>query len=173
MEAVLGAGNGILDYAVILLCYGSLFVLMRQSHTTIELNFRKTFIWLYWGWSLGTFFGNYLLYLAGFMSFLPWLNNFLHTFVWIGLCLGFLYAHAHKRPLLEQFALFVIYSFIVKWAEHTVLGTWEHNHFFGIPGNLAYIVGWSLMDGLYPVLSTIGLKIVSKFSEGVIVPRLA
>ena len=25
------------------------------------------------------------------MSFLPWLTNFMHTFVWIGVCLSYLY----------------------------------------------------------------------------------
>jgi len=104
------------------------------------------------------------------MSFLPWLNNFFHTFIWIGLCLSFLYAGAYRKPPLEQMALFAIFSFIVKWAERTILGTWELDHFFFIPGNVAYITGWSLMDGIYPIISAFGLRLVSKFMRGVITP---
>jgi len=170
MKEILGAGNEITDYLAVLAVYGALFIVMRYASETVELNFRKTFWILFVGWSVGVFIGNYLFYLLGIMSFLPWLNNFFHTFIWIGLCLGFLYAGAHRKPMWEQFALFAIFSFIVKWAEHTILGTWELDHFFFIEGNLAYIIGWSLMDGLYPILSALGLKLVSKFVSGVITP---
>jgi hypothetical protein len=167
---ILGAGNTIADYLAVLAVYGALFIVMRYANERVELNFRKTFWILFAGWSAGVFLGNYLFYLLGVMSFLPWLNNFFHTFVWIGLCLSFLYPGAYRRPLWEQFALFAIFSFIVKWAEHTILGTWELDHFFFIEGNLAYIIGWSLMDGLYPVISAFGLKLISKFVRGVITP---
>ena len=170
MKEILGAGNEITDYVIVLAVYGALFIVMRYANETVELNFRKTFWILFVGWGVGVFIGNYLFYLLGIMSFLPWLNNFLHTFIWIGLCLSFLYAGAHRKPMWEQFALFAIFSFIVKWAEHTILGTWELDHFFFIEGNLAYIIGWSLMDGLYPILSALGLKLVSKFATGVITP---
>jgi len=145
---------------------------MRYANRTIPQEFRRTYITLFFGWAIGVFFGNWLFYKLGFMSFLPWLNNFCHTFIWIGLCLGFLYAEARRRPFIEQFALFAIFSFIVKWAEHSVLGTWELDNFFGIQGNMAYIVGWSLMDGLYPVISVGGLRIVSRWIDGLVVPSL-
>lgn len=164
---LLGAGNPLTDYLLVLAVYGLLFVLMRHANRRIELSFRTSFIYLFAGWSVGTFVANYLLFRAGVMSFLPWLNNFMHTFVWIGLCLGFLYAGAHRKPFLEQFALFAIYSLIVKLAENAVLGTWEHGHFFGIPGNAAYIIGWSLMDGLYPLVSMVGLRLVARFDRSV------
>jgi hypothetical protein len=170
MTEILGAGNEITDYLVVLAVYGALFIVMRYANERVELNFRKTFWILFVGWGVGVFLGNYLFYRLGIMSFLPWLNNFLHTFIWIGLCLSFLYAGAYRKPLWEQFALFAIFSFIVKWAEHTILGTWELDHFFFIKGNLAYILGWSLMDGLYPIISAFGLKLVSKFMTGVITP---
>jgi hypothetical protein len=170
--ALLGAGNGPADYAVLLVVYGCLFLVMRYANPRIDPTFRKTYWTLFLGWGTLVLIANYLLYLAGLMSFLPWLNNAFHTFIWIGLCLGFMYAEAHRHPLLEQFALFAIFSFIVKWAERTILGTWEHGHFFGIPGNMAYIIGWSLADGLYPVVSVAGLKVVSKFISGLVVPRL-
>lgn len=168
MTEILGAGNEIKDYLIVLAVYGALFIVMRHGQERIELNFRKTFWILFAGWGVGVFPGNYFFYRLGIMSFLPWLNNFFHTFIWIGLCLGFLYAGAHRKPLREQFALFAIFSFIVKWAERTVLGTWELDHFFFIHGNIAYLTGWSLLDGLYPIISAFGLKPVSKFVTGVI-----
>lgn len=170
MNDFLGPGNGIDDYAVVLAVYASLFILIRHAHARVELNFRRTFWILFSGWAVGVFIGNYAFYKIGIMSFLPWLNNFFHTFLWIGLCLSFLYAGAHKKPFWEQFALFAIYSFIVKWAEQEILGTWEMDRFFFIQGNLAYVIGWSLLDGLYPLLSATGLRIVSKFVDGVISP---
>lgn len=160
MNALLGAGNTPLDYLLVLLVYGALFLVMRSFQRRIPDDFVRTYLVLLIGWGVGTFVANYLLYLAGVMSFLPWLNNALHTFVWIGLCLGFLYAWAHRRPMALQFVLFAAFSLVVKVAEHAILGTWEHQHFFGIPGNTAYIVGWSLMDGLYPVLSLYGIRLV-------------
>src|SRR5262245_29049073 len=169
MLNLLGAGNSVWDYAIVLIVYVALFLLMRHANATVELNYRRTFWILFPGWAISVFVGNYVFYRIGIMSFLPWLNNFLHTFVWIGLCLSFLYAGSHRKVLLEQFALFAIFSFIVKWAEREILGTWEMDHFFFIRGNLAYVIGWSLMDGLYPVISRLGLKLVSKFVSGVIV----
>jgi hypothetical protein len=168
MSEVLGYGNSVLDYVAVLAVYGSLFIVMRHANARVELNFRRTFWIVFVGWAVSVFIGNYLFYRIGIMSFLPWLNNFFHTFIWIGLCLSFLYAGAYKKPFWEQFALFAIFSFIVKWAEHEILGTWEMDRFFFIHGNLAYIIGWSLMDGLYPLLSAIGLRIVSKYVEGVV-----
>ena len=169
-EAWFGPGNGLLEYVYVLLVYGGLFLVMRFAYPRLELNFRRTYWLLCFTWAIGTFIGNYLLFLLGVMSFLPWVNNFMHTFIWIGLCLAYLYAAAHRQPLWEQFALFAIFSLIVKAAEHDLLGTWEMNHFFGIPGNRAYIVGWSLMDGLYPLLSLVGLRLVARYVRGVIIP---
>lgn len=170
MDALLGFGNGFEEYIIVLLVYAALFVLMRYAHPVVELNFRTTFRVLYVGWGFGVFIGNYLFYLLGIMSFLPWVNNALHTLVWIGLCLGFLYAGCHTHPMPEQIALFFLFSLFVKWTERTVLGTWELNHFFFVHGNLAYLLGWSLLDGLYPLISIAGLKVVSRFVDGVVVP---
>jgi hypothetical protein len=166
----LGAGNDLGKYALVLLVYAALFVIMRYAHASVEPEFRKTYWVLFWGWGIATFIANYAIYRLGFMSFLPWLNDFFHTFVWIGLCLGFLYAGAWRRPWLEQFLLFAIFSFIVKVAERLILGTWEHGSFFFIPGNVAYLIGWSLMDGLYPTLSKVALKILRKFIPGLVQP---
>jgi hypothetical protein len=156
-----------MNYALVLVVYAMLFMLMRHANARVELSFRVAYLYLFLGWGIGTFLANYGLYRLGVMSFLPWTNNFLHTFVWIGGCLGFLYAGSYRKPLLEQFMLFAIYSLFVKVAEHALLGTWEHDNFFGIPGNTSYIVGWSLMDGLYPVVSMVGLRIVARFDNSV------
>lgn len=168
-DTFLGPGNGIGRYALVMLVYAALFVPMRYANARVELNFRKTFWILFFCWGLGTFFGNYGIYRAGYMSFLPWVNNLLHTFVWIGLCLGFLYAGAWRRLAWEKFVLFAVFSFIVKVAERLILGTWELDFFFFIPGNLAYLIGWSVLDGLYPTLSALGLKAIGRFVRGVVV----
>ncbi len=165
-EAFWGAGNGPLQYLIVLIGYGALFVVMRSIHARLDPDFKRSYIALGIGWFIGTFIANYLLFKVGAMSFLPWLNNFFHTFIWIALCLGFLYGGVHRRSGLEQFALFAIFSFIVKWMEYTVLGTWEHDHFFFIKGHVAYVLGWSLADGLYPVLSAAGLKLLGQFVTG-------
>ncbi len=111
MKEILGAGNETTSYLIVLAVYGALFIVMRYANESVELNFRKTFWILFAGWSVGVFAGNYLFYLLGVMSFLPWLNNFFHSFIWIGLCLSFLYAGAHRKPLWEQVAIFAIFSF--------------------------------------------------------------
>ncbi len=173
MNDLLGSDNSILAYLFMLLVYAGLFVAMRQAAPRMEPEFRRSYWILYAVWAVGTFAGNYLFYRLGIMSFLPWLNNFIHTFVWIGLCLGFLYSISYKRPLWEQLVLFAIYSFVVKVTENKVLGTWEFNRFFFVEGNLAYIIGWSLVDALYPVGSAIVLRIASRFITGVAIPKLS
>jgi hypothetical protein len=166
----LGTGNTLFEYLEVLLVYGMMFLLIRYGTRQVELNFQRSYWWLAAGWSATIFVGNYLCYLLGVMSFLPWLDNVLHSFVWIGLCLSFLYAGCHRYPMWEQMALFVVVSFIVKVAERLIIGTWEHPHFFGIDGNPAYIIGWSLMDGLYPPISLLFLRLVSRLDRGVLVP---
>lgn len=168
---ILGAGNDLFDYLLVLLFYGAMFVLIRYGTRRVELNFRRTFWVLYICWGFGVFIGNYLFYLIGIMSFLPWLNNAFHTLIWIGLCLGFLYAGCYHRPIIEQISLFVIFSFLVKVAERLILGTWEHDNFFGIDGNWAYIIGWSLMDGLYPLISMALLTPLGRFVDGIVSGR--
>ena len=167
-DAWLGRGNSLGDYALLLLSYAALVVLMRYGNPRVEPGFRRTYAVLAVAWAVGTFAGNYVLYRLGWMSFLPWLNNFMHTAIWIGLCLGFLYAGTYKRPWLEQFLLFAIFSLIVKVTEHQLLGTWELDHFFVLKGNAAYILGWSLLDGLYPSVSVIGLRTLRRLIPGIV-----
>lgn len=173
MDTILGAGNNLLGYGLVLLVYAGLFVAMRQAGTRIEPEFRRSFWVLYAVWAVGIFVGNFLFYQLGIMSFMPWLNNFIHAFIWIGLCLGFLYGISYKRPLWELLVLFTIYSFVVKVAENKILGTWEFGRFFFIDGNLAYIIGWSLVDALYPIGSAVVLMLAGRFIKGLVVPKLS
>jgi len=171
VAAILGPGNGLQQYVMVLVMYGALFLLMRYGNARIEPEFRKTFWMLGVVWSVTTFVGNFLLFRAGVMSFLPWLNNFLHTFLWIGLGLGFLYAGTYRRPLWEQYLLFAIFSLLAKAFEFDFLHSWDFDHFFFLPGgHRIYILGWSLADGLYPVLSAIGLRIAARAVKGLVVP---
>jgi hypothetical protein len=172
MDTVLGTDNNLLEYGLILLVYAGLWVAMRQASPRVEPEFHRSFWVLYVVWAVGIFVGNYVFYLLGIMSFIPWLNNFIHAFIWIGLCLGFLYGISYKRNLWELLILFTIYSFVVKVTENKILGTWEFGRFFFIDGNLAYIIGWSLVDALYPIGSAIVLMLAARFIQGVVVPRL-
>lgn len=173
MDTFLGVGNSIADYGLVFVVYGSLFIVMRFARPTLQPAYRKTFIILFFVYGFVGLVANYLLYLAGVMSFLPWLNNAAHTFLWIGLCLNFLFAGAHDRPLWEQFVFFFIFSFVVKLAEHQILGTWEQSTFFGLSGRAAYMLGWSLADGLIvPVGTALGLRMAAPYISGLLVPRL-
>jgi hypothetical protein len=172
MGTLLGTNNTLLGYALVLLIYAGLFVTMRRASPRVEPEFRRSFVALYVVWTVGVFVSNYLFYRLGLMSFYPWLNNFIHSFIWIGLCLGFLYSTSYQRPLWELLVLFTIYSFVVKVSENRILGTWEFDHFFFIDGNLAYIIGWSLVDALYPIGSAIVLWLAARFVRGLIVPGL-
>lgn len=172
MDSILGANNPLSDYLLVLLLYAGLWVAMRQASPRLDPAFHRSFWVLYVVWAVGIFAANYLFYRLGIMSFIPWLNNFIHAFIWIGLCLGFLYGISYKRPLWEQFVLFTVYSLVVKFAENKILGTWEFDRFFFIEGNQAYILGWSLVDALYPIGSFFVLLIAARFITAIVVPRL-
>lgn len=162
MQQILGAGNPWYDYLLVLVVYLMMFELMRYGRPHVELSYRYTRCFI--AVTLGpiVFLANWLLYLAGAMSFLPWANNVAHALVWVGIGLSFLYAGARDLPAWEQFALFAIFSFVVKVAEHLILGTWEHDNFFGIPGQITYMIGWSVLDGLLPFVIPLVLRQVKK-----------
>jgi len=170
MDQFLGPGNGWGGYLLVLLVYAGFFVVIRYGKATMGEDFRKTFWLLFVVWAAGIFFGNYAFYRLDIMSFYPWLNNFIHSFIWIGLCLGFLYAGSYRRPIWEQFVLFTMLSFAVKLAEQAILGTWVFDRFFFINGQLAYLIGWSVVDGFYPILSGLGLKLAARYIKGLAAP---
>ncbi len=157
--------------AALLLAYAALFLVIRSRPSRIAPEERRTAWVIGGGWAVATFVANYLLYRAGVMSFLPWVNDFLHTFVWIGGCLTLLYLSVRRtQPMWVQMVLFATFSLIVKVAEHILLGTWEHPHFFYVfRGNAAYILGWSLADGLYPPLTLYGLRLIARRVSGLVV----
>jgi hypothetical protein len=140
-------------YAVLL---GLIWLLFRPRIERYEL---RTALAIGLVWAVSVFIANYLLYRAGAMSYLPWVNNFLHTFIWIGICLTVLYLGVRETaPMLQQFLMFFAFSMVVKYAEQWLFGTWDHDNFFGIDGNFAYVLGWSLADGTYPVLTRFVLR---------------
>jgi len=155
----------------VLAIYAGLFVIIRLVKPSIEPAERKTFFTVGAMWAVAVFIANYLLYRAGLMSFLPWVNNFMHTFLWIGVCLSFLYMGVREdQPMVLQLVVFATFSLIVKYAERLVFGTWDLDHFFHVfHGNFAYILGWSLADGLYPPLTFYGLRLLGKWMRGLIV----
>jgi hypothetical protein len=154
----------------VLAFYAAVFVIIRLSRERIEPFERKTFIAIGIAWAGPVFIANYLLYKAGAMSFLPWVNNFMHSFLWIGFCLSWLYLGVREtQPMILQFVLFTTFSLIIKYAEQKLFGTWEHDNFFGIGGNGAYVMGWSLADGTYPVLTLFGLRLAARFIPGLAV----
>jgi len=154
----------------VLLLYAALFVIIQSYKGGIEREESKTFFIIGSAWAVSVFIGNYLLYRAGFMSFLPWVNNFMHTFLWIGICLTYLYLGIRDtQPMVVQFIFFATFSLVVKYAEQLLFGTWDHGHFFHIfKGNFAYVLGWSLADGLYPIITQWGLKLASRWIPGVV-----
>lgn len=154
--------------AGVLLLYLALYIVITTWNVGIQHDERKTALVIGGSWAVSTFVLNYVLFRAGVMSFLPWINNFLHTFGWIGVCLTLAYLGVRRtQPMWKQFVLFATFSLVVKVGENIMLGTWELDHFFRIfKGNTAYIVGWSLADGLYPPITLFGLRLVGKFIRG-------
>ena len=152
-------------YAGLLTFYAAMFVVIWAYRPYIPKAERRTAIVIGAIWAPTVFIANYLLYRAGLMSFLPWLNNVGHTFVWTGICLTWLYMSIRRtHPWWVQFVVFATFSIVVKYAEQLLLGTWEHGHFFNVfQGNFAYVLGWSLADGLYPLLTRFGIRALGSF----------
>jgi hypothetical protein len=174
MNNILGENNSLPDYALVLLLYFLLFLFIRYPKPKIELNYKANFVFLFALWAFLMFTGNYLFYRLGVMSFLPWLNNLLHSGVWVGFCLGWLYYCTRERPLWEQFVFFAFASFIIKIAENMMLGTWNMESYLGIHSPYAYIIAMSIVDGFYPIISRWIIKALSKRSTfGIYLPKLA
>ena len=162
METIFGAGNSVIDYLLVLLVYFLMFAFIRYPKPVVELNYRSNFKFLAFVWSIAMFTGNYLFFKLGIMSYLPWLNNFIHSFLWIGLCLTWLYYCCHHRPIIEQFIFFSFTSFVIKMAENILLGTWNMDTFLGVKNPYAYIIAMSLVDGFYPIISSLLMRWLGK-----------
>ncbi len=157
--------------AGVLVIYAAILVIIRVINPRIDPPERKTALWIGGIWAVSVFLANYLLYRIGLMSFLPWINNFMHTFLWIGGCLTLLYLGVRDtQSLVVQMIVFATFSLVVKYAEQMLLGTWDHDNFLHVfQGNFAYVLGWSLADGLYPPLTLFGMRLVVKVVPGLIV----
>jgi hypothetical protein len=158
METILGADNTLVDYLLVLLIYFFMFLFIRYPKPVLDTSYRSTFYFLAIAWAIAMFSGNYLFYRLGIMSFLPWLNNFIHSFIWIGICLTWLYYCCRHLSMIEQFIFFSFTSFIIKMAEHLLLGTWSKDSFLGIHNPYAYVIAMSIVDGFYPVISKVVLR---------------
>jgi hypothetical protein len=44
----------------------------------------------------------------------------------------------------------------------------RHGNFFGVDGNGAYVMGWSLADGTYPILTLYGLRLAARWIPGLV-----
>jgi hypothetical protein len=104
------------------------------------------------------------------MAFLPWLDNFIHSFIWVGFVLTWLYFSTNVLPWYYRFFLFGMFSFIIKYAEHSILGTWSFDPWFFFSGPYAYIIVMSLVDGFYPLISDPLLKQVNKRFPSIYIP---
>jgi hypothetical protein len=155
----------------ILLFYAALLTIIRLTKPSIHPEERRTFVAIGLAWAAPVFVANYALYKADLMSYLPWVTNFMHTFLWIGICLTFLYLGVRSRQsMLTQIVLFTTFSLIVKYAEQIVFGTWDQDNFFHVlDGNGAYVMGWSLADGMYPLITLYGLRLAGRWIPGLVV----
>ena len=149
----------------LLLLYAALFVVIRITKAALRADERRVYGLLYLGWAAPVFVANYLLSLVDLESPMPWYVNFMHTFIWIGLCLGWLYLGTRRQPLWVRFVAFATFSLLVKLAEQKLFGAWASDHFFFIfRGNWSHLLGWSLADGLYPLISDAGLRLIDRLT---------
>ena len=155
--------------ALLLLFYAAMGAVMSLHGRRLTADERKTFL-LLWGAGFSlALVSNYLLYRVGLMTFLPWINNFLHSFLWIGLGFPYLYFGTRGRSPVVVFTVFAVLSLIVKDAEQHLFGTWDGRSFLGvIPGNFGYILGWSLVDGCLPFVMALGLRLLGRFVPGLV-----
>lgn len=106
----------------ILAIYFILFLVIKGFRLTgIEKEERKTYFLIGGLWAIGVFLGNFGFYKLGIMSFTPWVLNFLHTFIWIGFVLSYLYMSTRMNTsIFRQMLYFIVFSFIVKYAEQVL-----------------------------------------------------
>jgi hypothetical protein len=170
MEKILGASCTLSDYLLVLFIYLLVFLLVWYPKRTVELNSRSSFLVLYLFWSVAMFAGNYIGYLLGFMAFLPWLDNFMHSFLWVGFALAWLYFSSTGLPWYYRFFLAGMFSFLIKFSENFILGTWAFDPYFFFTGKYAYIIIMALVDGFYPLASDILLRQLNKRFTSIYLP---
>ena len=83
--------------------YAALLALVLCFARFVAPDERRTAVAIAAVWACSVFVANYLLYLAGVMSFLPWVTNALHSFAWIGGCLTIMYLGVREEwPLADS-----------------------------------------------------------------------
>ena len=153
----------------LLVLYGLIFLIAWYDKKKLDATEKKTFWLFYFFWSITIFIANYVGYLTGIFSFLPWLNNFLHTFLWIGVVLTYLFLAVRNEHIAVQFMAFALFSLVVRYSEYKLFGVWDHDHFlYTFRGIDAYILGWSFVDGFYPIAAFLVLSLFSKKIDGLI-----
>jgi len=155
---------------LLLAFYVALGVVMSLGGRRLTADERKTFLLLCIAGASTALVSNYLLYRIGWMTFLPWINNGLHSVLWIGLGFPYLYFQTRGRSVPVVFISFTVLSLVVKYAEWLLFGTWDGASFLGVlPGRFGYILGWSLVDGCLPFVMQLGLRLVGKFVPGIVI----
>jgi hypothetical protein len=170
MDKFFGIGGTPLAYLLVLLIYVLVFLLVKYPRNTIELNSRNSFLLLYLFWSIVIFVGNYIGFLLGVMAFLPWLNNLIHSFIWVGFVLTWLYFASRSLPWYYRCFLAGMSSFIIKYSEHSILGTWTFVPYLSFTSPYAYIIVMALVDCLYPPVSDLLLGAVNKRFPAIYLP---
>ncbi len=162
-----------MNILTILLLYALIFLVAWYDKRTLDAAEKKTFWVLFPFWAVTIFVANYLGYLLGILAFLPWFpNNFLHTFAWIGIVLTYLFLAVRNQHLVVQFMAFAAFSLVVRYAEYKLFGVWDLDHFlFVFPGTDAFIIGWSFVDGVYPIVTFLVLRLFAKVIPGLISVR--
>lgn len=162
MDMTLTGVAGSLAFYLGLLIVASLHT--RRIDTPAE---RKTFLFLGVGAGLTAFSSNILFARFGLMAPMPIAANALHTGIWIGCGFTYLWFATRESAWWKQFLIFVFTSFVVKYAEYRLLGTWDGDGFLGLgKGMFLYVLGWSAVDGLMPFLMTLGIRLVGRVVGG-------
>jgi hypothetical protein len=113
------------------------------------------------------FFTNILLARIGLMEPMPAMYNGLHTALWIGFGFPYMWFGTRDAPVWKVFVIFLTTSFIVKYVEWHLFGTWEGDGFLGVgQGMFLYVLGWSAVDGFLPFLMSLGVKLLGRFVPG-------
>jgi hypothetical protein len=148
-------------YAALLVCTS----LHRRTIATAAE--RKTFAILWVGAGSVAFFTNILLAKFGIMEPMPVAYNGLHTALWIGFGFPYMWFGTRDAPFWKVYVIFLTTSFIIKYVEYHLFGTWNGNGFLGLgSGMFWYVLGWSAVDGFLPVLMSLGVKLLGKFVPG-------
>jgi hypothetical protein len=144
----------------ILMLYGLVFFVVWHARPALDRAERKTYWILAAFWGITIFFVNYLGYLMGILGFLPWWpNNALHAFVWVGLCLPYMFLAIRKEHPVIQFMAYSGFSLVIRYAEYNLFGVWDFGHLLYLfPGTDAYIIGWSFFDGGFGIATTFLLR---------------